>query len=358
MIISKTPLRISFSGGGTDLPSFYMHENYGAVLSTAINRYIYVIVKSHSEIFDERIRLNYSEVELVQKHDEIRHPIIRECLRFLNIEDRLFISTIADLPGSSGLGSSSCFCVGLLNALYKYKGVDVSAGRLAEEAAHIEIDILRRPMGKQDHYATAFGGLNYFRFYPDNNVSVQPVLPVKDNIARIMNSITAYWLNKTRNAHDVLKEQNDRSVQNAPILRQMRDQAIALKYTLTHKTVSIKDLGAAMHEGWQMKKSLSQTISTNWIDDLYEVALANGAVGGKVAGAGGGGFLLVVAEPEMQARVDRAMQEKGFHGYRFASDFHGTTVTSLGSNYETHRNQPFHGNHGHDQRPEDLVLAV
>ena len=148
MIISKTPLRISFGGGGTDLPSFYKNHDYGAVLSTAINRYIYVIVKSHSDIFDEHIRLNYSEVERVGNFEEIKNPIIRECLRFLKIDDRLFINTIADLPGSSGLGSSSSFCVGLLNALYKFRGDCVSAGRLAEEAAHIELDVLGRTMGK------------------------------------------------------------------------------------------------------------------------------------------------------------------------------------------------------------------
>jgi D-glycero-alpha-D-manno-heptose-7-phosphate kinase len=156
------------------------------------------------------------------------------------------------------------------------------------------------------------------------------VIPVKDNVERIMDSITAYWLNKTRKAEDILKEQNDNHERNAPILRRMRDQAIELKYLMAHKEVSIKDLGTTLHEGWQMKKSLSQTITSDWIDDLYALALANGALGGKVAGAGGGGFLLVVADKDKQPQIDHAMKSKGFDGYKFKTDLHGTTVTSMG----------------------------
>lgn len=330
MIISKTPLRISLGGGGSDLPSFYKNEEFGAVLSTAINKYIYVIVKSHSEIFDERIRLNYSEVEKVQSTDEIQNPIMRESLKFLEIDDRLFINTIADLPGSSGLGSSSCFCVGLLNALYKYKGEAVSTGRLAEEAAHIEIDILGRPMGKQDHYSTAYGGVNYFRFYADQTVTVQPVISSKNILSDVLESVTAYWLNKTRNAEDVLREQNDNHSRNAPVLRQMRDQAAEVRDLLNRKEISIAEFGRILHHGWEMKKGLASTVSIGWIDELYAEALRAGAAGGKVAGAGGGGFLLIASEPDKEAGVTRAMQNRGFTGYKFQKDSLGTSVISLG----------------------------
>ena len=330
MIISKTPLRISFGGGGTDLPSFYRNHEYGAVLSTAINKYIYVIVKSHSDIFSEHIRLNYSEVELVQDLDEIKNPIIRECLRFLAIDDRLFINTVADLPGSSGLGSSSSFCVGLLNALYKYRGDCVSTGRLAEEAAHIELNILKRTMGKQDHYATAYGGVNYFRFHSDETVTIQPVIPPNEAAFDILNSVTAFWLNKTRDAADVLKEQDHKHSENSPILLQMREQARNLKTLISSGTITVEEFGRILHEGWVMKKRLAASISLSWIDDLYEVALRAGAIGGKVAGAGGGGFLLMVSPPEKRAAVQKALKEKGYQGYNFQKDSLGTSVISLG----------------------------
>ena len=188
MIISKTPLRISFAGGGTDLPSFYKHNDYGAVLSTGINSYLYVSVKKHTPLYNERIRLNYSESELVNDVKEIKNPIIRECLKFLEIDDAIYISTVADAPPAAGLGSSSTFAVGLLNGLYKYKGITASRGMLAEEAAHIELDILKKPMGKQDHYAAAFGGLNYIRFNSDESVTIKPLITKVQVIEELFNN--------------------------------------------------------------------------------------------------------------------------------------------------------------------------
>ena len=181
MIISKTPLRISFAGGGTDLRSYYENNKFGAVLNTSINSYIYVTIKKQTSLFQEKYRLNYSETELVNDLEQINNPIIRECIRFLEINDQLYISTIADAPASTGLGSSSTFCVGLLNTLYKFKGEVVSPGRLAEEAAYIECDILKRPMGKQDHYAAGFGGLNYIRFNDDESTNVKSINLSKKN---------------------------------------------------------------------------------------------------------------------------------------------------------------------------------
>jgi len=208
MIISKTPLRISFAGGGTDLRSYYKHNNYGAVLSTSIDSYIYVSVKKQTSLFNEKYRLNYSETELVRNLDEIKNPIIRECIRFLNINDSLYISTIGDVPASTGLGSSSTFCVGLLNALYKFKGEVASAGRLAEEAAHIECDILKRPMGKQDHYAAAYGGINYIRFYDNETVTIRPMNISQNNLKNFSESIVVFWTGLTRASESVLKDFN------------------------------------------------------------------------------------------------------------------------------------------------------
>jgi D-glycero-alpha-D-manno-heptose-7-phosphate kinase len=329
MIISKTPLRISLGGGGTDLPSFYKNHQYGAVLSTTINKYIYVAVKSHSDIFGEYTRLNYSEVEKVQDHDKIKNPIIRECINFLNIDDRLFINTVADIPGSSGLGSSSSFCVGLLNALYKFKGESVSTGRLAEESAHIEIDILNRPIGKQDHYACAYGGLNYFEFKENETVTVQPIIPSNPKAYDILDSITAYWLKHSRNSADVLNEQNNKHKENAPLLYKMRDQAKEIRDFLSKEDISIRDFGKILRIGWDMKKQLASAISTKWIDDLYETALAAGAEGGKVAGAGGGGFLLVVSDPNKQKNVDRALRSMGYNGYKFQNETLGTRIIAI-----------------------------
>ena len=187
MIITRTPLRISFAGGGTDIPSFYKKNSYGSILSCAINKYIYVSVKKHSKLYPEKIRLNYSETEQVQSVDKIKNPIIKACLEYLELDDNLYISTVADAPGSSGLGSSSTFCVGLLNALYAYKGKTVNRNKLAEVAANIEIEILKRPIGKQDHYAAAFGSINFFKFYANENISIMPVDENSQNIKLIFN---------------------------------------------------------------------------------------------------------------------------------------------------------------------------
>ena len=295
MIISRTPLRVSFAGGGTDLPSFYRRYGYGAVLSTSINRYIYVTVKRHTNFFDERFRLNYSETELVSDLSDVKHPIIRESLRFLEIDDPIYISTIADVAGSSGLGSSSSFCVGLLNALYKYKEEAVSAGRLAEEAAHIEIDILKRPIGKQDHYAAAFGGINYIRFEDDESVTIKPITPSDETLIRLFTSMISFWTRIFRPAESVLKEQDERSSENGTLLLNLRKQAEELLYLLNCDEFSIDEFGRIMHEGWQIKRRLASNISNSVIDQSYNTARELGAIGGKISGAGGGGRRLVLS---------------------------------------------------------------
>src|SRR5436309_4254805 len=197
VFVTRTPLRISFAGGGTDLLDFYQRE-YGAVLSTAIDQYIYVTVKRHGDLFNEPIRLNYSETELVDRIDDVQNAIARECLRLLEIEPPIYISTVADIPASTGLGSSSSFAVGLLNALHAFRDERVSAGQLAEEASYIEIDVLKQPIGKQDQYAAAFGGLNFFCFKPGGGVTVEPHRLRNGALGDLFNHIMMFWTGHQR----------------------------------------------------------------------------------------------------------------------------------------------------------------
>ena len=330
MIISKTPCRISFFGGGTDLGSFYQNHGYGAVLSTSINSYIHVIVKPHSEIFvDERIRLNYSESERVDSVEEIRNPILRECLKHMEIDERIYIGTVADAPGSSGLGSSSAFAVGLLNALYRYKGERESVGRLEEEAAHIEIDVLNRPMGKQDHYAAAYGGMNYFRSNDDGVVTVRSVNGGRKSYHQLFDSMLSFWLGQTRPSQSILKEQDDNNSKNSEVLLQMREQAELMIPVLEAESFDLEDFALNIDRGWQMKKSLASNISNSRYDELYDLAQANGAIGGKISGAGGGGFLNLFAPAEKHQQLSTILSVQGLVPCSFRGDSQGTQVNIL-----------------------------
>ena len=329
MIISRTPLRISFAGGGTDLPSFYKNNEFGAVISTSIDSFIYVTIKRHSELFPEKFRLNYSTTEQVDNIGEINNPIIRECLRFLNIDDRLYISTIADCPGSSGLGSSSTFCVGLLNALYKYKGISASAGRLAEEAAYIEITILNRPIGKQDHYAAAFGGLNYILFDKDETVTIKPITSNVKNIETIFSSLLSFWTGVTRPAESILKEQDENNKVNSETLIKMRDQALELSKLIDSDKFSPTKFGALLHEGWLLKQTLASKISNSEINNAYSIARTAGALGGKISGAGGGGFLNIIALQEKHPFIIQMLKATGLTNYNFNIDSNGTQVSII-----------------------------
>lgn len=329
MIISKTPLRISFAGGGTDLRSFYKYNKYGAVLSTSIDSYIYVSVKKQPSLFLEKYRLNYSETELVNDVDDIKNPIIRECIKFLEIDDQLYISTIADAPASTGLGSSSTFCVGLLNALYKFKKEEVNVGRLAEEAVYIECDVLKRPMGKQDHYAAAYGGFNYIRFYDDETVTVRPLNINSINMKKLSNSIAMFWTGLTRPSEFVLKEQDRKNKINENALRKLKDQAKELSRILTQSELKIENIADLLNQGWEYKKTLASKISNKTIDDWYAKALEHGALGGKISGAGGGGFLTLIADPSKHDHLISEMRNQGLIKYNFGLDSGGTIVTEI-----------------------------
>jgi D-glycero-alpha-D-manno-heptose-7-phosphate kinase len=307
LIVTRTPMRVSFAGGGTDLPSFY-EKGYGAVLSTAIDKYIWVTVKRHSEVFDEPVRVNYSLTEQVESIDELKNDITRECLMFLNIEPPIYISTVGDLPASTGLGSSSSFAVGLLNALHRYRGDRVSAGQLAEEACQIEIDVLGLPIGRQDQYAAAFGGLNLFTFKPGGAVTVEPQrVPVR-TLEELFESIMLFWTGHQRDASSVLTEQREKTEQHLDDLTAIRDQAYELQEILRGQP-SARDVGGLVHRGWELKRGLASSVSNAQIDDWYARAMSGGACGGKIAGAGNGGFLLLIVEPEHRATVRNLLSE-------------------------------------------------
>jgi D-glycero-alpha-D-manno-heptose-7-phosphate kinase len=307
-IITRTPLRISFVGGGTDLPSFYRRAG-GAVLSMAIDRYVYVTVKRHSELFFEPIRINYSKSEQVDRIDEVKNNIVRESMRFLDIEPPIYISTVGDVPASTGLGGSSAFAVGLLHALHAYRGDHVSAGRLAEEASTIEIDVLGEPIGKQDQYAAAFGGLNLFQFKPDGGVTVQHQQAPNGTLGELFESILLFWTGHQRDASSVLVEQRSNIEAKQMQLGRMRDQASELHDALKRGAIDVVGLGRMLDEGWRLKRQLARRITNVQIDHWYEAAIAAGAAGGKLCGAGNGGFLLFIVPPARHAAVRAALAD-------------------------------------------------
>lgn len=307
LIVTRTPMRVSFAGGGTDLPAFY-EKGHGAVLSSAIDKYIWVTVKRHSEVFDEPVRINYSLTEQVDTIDEVGNDITRECLRMLGIEPPIYISTVGDLPASTGLGSSSSFAVGLLNALHLYRGDRVSAGQLAEEACQIEIDVLGQPIGRQDQYAAAFGGLNLFTFKPGGSVSVEPQRVPARVLMELFESVMLFWTGHQRDSSSVLIEQRENTNRHVDDLTAIREQAYELQDIFRGRP-SPRDVGEVIHRGWLLKRGLASSVSNPQIDDWYERAMAEGAYGGKIAGAGNGGFLLLVVDPEHQASVRNALSE-------------------------------------------------
>lgn len=311
MIISRTPFRISFLGGGTDLPDFYQEEE-GAVLATAIDKYIYITVNDR---FDESFRLSYSKTEIHERVDQIEHKIFRnvlekyvEAARAKNGGRGLELLSMADIPSGTGLGSSSSFTVGLLHALKAHIGVFQSAEELASEASRIEIEDLKEPIGKQDQYAAAYGGLQYIRFLPTGEVSVEPVICSRHTKDELAASMLVFYTGITRSASGVLSEQKKNTGGKRDTLRAMRDLAVRLKSVL-EEGHSVSEAGELLHEGWMLKKTLASGISGGQIDEWYDRARSAGATGGKILGAGGGGFLMLLCEPDKQSRVCAELSE-------------------------------------------------
>lgn len=302
MIITQTPLRISFAGGGTDFKGFY-DQDYGAVVSTAIDKFIYVIVK---ERFDDLIRVGYTNTEMVESVSEIQHELVRETMKMVGIKNGLEISTMADIPSEgSGLGSSSTVTVGLLNALYAYKGETATAETLARQACDIEIGVLGKPIGKQDQYIAAYGGLRYFKFLPNEEVDTERIALNESSRQRLCESLLLFYTGVTRKASSVLSEQKDNISNKMVILNDMRNQADELARNL--RLGAIASLGQTLRDGWAKKKLLASGISNPQIDELYDLAMSAGAIGGKVTGAGGGGFFLVCVPPENRAAVRKKL---------------------------------------------------
>lgn len=302
MIITKTPFRISFVGGGTDISDYY-NTGYGAVVSAAINKNMYITVNKR---FDDTIRVSYSKTEIVNHVDELNHELVRECLKMVGITKGIEITSISDIPAGTGLGSSSSFTVGLLNALYAFAGEHPSASQLAEKACEIEIDILKHPIGKQDQYAAAYGALNYYRFNADGSVNMERIRMDEWEFKKMDRRLMMFYTGISRSADHILEDQKKQTSNKLEVLDSMRDQAGCMKDMLRQEGFH-DGFGRMLHEGWERKRSISNRISNGMIDVYYQKAMEAGALGGKLLGAGGGGFLLVYCNEERQDDVRKAL---------------------------------------------------
>lgn len=302
MIITRTPFRISFVGGGSDMRDFY-RQSPGIVISTAINKYMYITVKRR---FEDTFRISYHKTEIVERIEDIQHPIVREALRLAGIKYGLEITSIGDIPSGTGLGSSSSFTVGLLNALFALNGKLKSAEELARLACKIEIDILKEPIGKQDQYIAAYGGMRRIQFNGDETVFVDTVIYKPDVIKELKKNLLMFYTGGKRSASPILSEQKKNSSNNMSYLEKIRDLTYEFYDCLTNGN-DISRVGKILYKNWKLKKKLAHNISNSRIDELYQKALNAGALGGKLLGAGGDGFLLFYAEGQHRNRIKKAL---------------------------------------------------
>lgn len=309
MIITRTPFRISFFGGGTDYPVFFK-EHGGAVLSTTINKYCYITCRYLPPFFDHKFRIRYTNREETQTIDEIVHPSVRECLRYMGIEKGVEIVHSGDIPAMSGVGSSSSFTVGLLNALYALKGEVVTKRRLAFDAVHVEQNMIGEPVGSQDQTAAAFGGLNRIEFGgKEDGIFVQTIPINGEKLEYLQNNLLFYFIGFQRYASEVAKEQiaqTPQKVRELNLMKEMVDEAINI---LSGPVERINEFGELLHESWMLKRKLTKLISNGSIDDIYQAAINAGAIGGKLCGAGGGGFILLFVPPENQDKVKDKLKD-------------------------------------------------
>jgi D-glycero-alpha-D-manno-heptose-7-phosphate kinase len=326
MIISRTPFRISFAGGGSDLPSFY-RQKMGAVLSTSINKYVYIAI--HPFFDTKKIQLKYSKTELVGSIEEIQHPIFREILAMNNLLG-VDLNSIADIPAGTGLGSSSSFTVGVLNAVSAYQNKTISGETLAKIASEIEINRLGSPIGKQDQYAAACGGLNLISFYPDETVNVEKIImdPIKKK--ELDDNLIMIYTGNTRSANSILRQQNEAALAYENIKNQSQMVMLAINLKQMLEKNNIDDFGRYLHEGWLLKKSLTKGISNTLVDDIYNMGLRSGALGGKLLGAGGSGFLLFYCPREKQENFRNQMDRSTEMKFQF--DNHGSKIIYIGDN--------------------------
>lgn len=326
MIITKTPFRVSFAGGGSDLADFYKRFG-GCVLSTSINRYCYISI--HPYFNENQTMLKYSENELVDSLSDIKHRIFSCVLNDRKIHG-VEISSTADIPGGTGLGSSSTFTVGLLNALNCYQGKYMSKGELAEKACQVEIEKLGSPIGKQDQYAAAFGGLNFIRFHQDMEVSVSPVMMRPETYRRLQENLMMFYTGDTRSASSILTEQKKNMGRGDKTENLKKMCTLAEDMCSSLERDELDCFGDLLNEGWKLKRTLASGISNPAIDEAYTVAMANGALGGKLLGAGGGGFLLFYCPVKDQERVRVALRLRQFP---FSFERDGSSVIYIGDKY-------------------------
>ncbi len=308
MIISRTPFRISFFGGGTDYPIWYK-ENEGATLATTIDKYCYISCRHLPPFFDHKFRIVYSKIEGVKDISEIEHPSARATLKFMNIREGVEIHHDGDLPARTGLGSSSSFTVGLLNSLYALKGIMPTKMQLAQDAIHIEQNIIKEHVGSQDQILAAFGGFNKITFHADNTFQVSPIIINNDKLQQFQDHLMFYFTGFSRYASEIAKSQIENTNNKKHelwVMRQMVDEAIVI---LNNGKRDIAEFGKLLHESWKLKRSLSDKISNPQIDSIYESAQEAGAIGGKLIGAGGGGFILLFAKPEDQHKIKEKLKE-------------------------------------------------
>jgi D-glycero-alpha-D-manno-heptose-7-phosphate kinase len=324
MILSRAPVRITLGGGGTDLKSYY--SKYGGFLIAAgINRYCTILANRR---FYDSIRLSYSQMEIRDNVDEIEHRIFRESLKLVNIRKRIELHSTADVPPNSGLGSSSTFTVALLNALHTYKGDYISRNQLAEEACRIEIEILGEPIGKQDQYMAAYGGITCLTFDKNGEVMVEPLRITDEVLDQLESNLLFFFTGKERSASEILREQDEKSKKNDPAMEQNLHEIkdIGLKTREYLEKGKVDMLGELLDAHWELKKKRSQKMSDPYIDECYELARNSGAIGGKLMGAGGGGFFMFYCENDKKAKVSEALKKAGLRRERFNIDWEGARI--------------------------------
>lgn len=316
MVISRTPFRISFFGGGTDYPVWY-EKNSGATLSTTIDKYCYITARYYPPFFPVKYRIVWSKIETVNSNDEIKHPSVRETLKYLELEDGIEIHNTSDLPARSGIGSSSAFTVGLLNALYSLMDKPVTKSKLALDAIHIEHNLIKENVGSQDQVAAAFGGFNKTIFAPNHTIDVNPVDLPPEKLETLDNRLMLFFTGFSRTASEIAAEW----IKNTPkrekelhTMQGMVDEAIGI---LQNENQNIDDFGRLLHETWQIKRGLNSAVTTDHIDEIYNRARRAGALGGKLLGAGQGGFMLIYADPEIQSRVREVLADLIYVPFKF-----------------------------------------
>ena len=351
MIITRTPFRVTLGGGGTDLPSFYQ-EHGGFILAVAIDKYMFLNV--NTPIVDDKVRVRYTSSEMVDHVDEVKHTLAREALRYFGVASGIEIVSIADIPAGTGLGSSSSYLVGLLNALHTLMQDQATPQKLAEEACFIELETLKKPIGKQDQYMAAFGGLTTLHISPDGRVDVTRLELDVDLVESLEHNILMFYTNEMRDATAILKRQDEATrTKDRVVVRSLREiKDIGLEICESISKGNLRRFGELLDVHWQSKKQLSNGISNPQIDAWYELAKQNGAIGGKISGAGGGGFLMLYCE-ENKTRLREALRSAGLRELKFRFDFEGSKVVFD----VVSRDGRLAHNHRHNNHEEKFAFA-